>query len=357
MLINNPGSDDFEAASAELLDALQQQRSDLLGGSIDIHVGIGLLAGVEADRLAAKYGKDDARVLIMRDRSEAATARVDALAVEQEIAMVRTPAAPSATGALIQGRVTDLMQRTAGMVTVQVVDEKGQAVAGIDPVDTDDAGYFAFELTPEMVKTVAQSKLSVMVRAADVRLVPAAAEPIVVAAGATQVMDVSLSGAELEKLRLRIPVASGTTVVKVATAEAAPVADRTAGTTIGDKGAAGTTAPAGARDAGDGAAAAKAAAETKAAAEKAAAEEKKAAGRKAAAEKEAEAERAAEKEKAEREKAAKAAEDEAARAKAAAEAAAAKAAEKKSSDKTVAEEKPDPGKPVTKPKGTTDKKQ
>src|SRR6478735_4979562 len=113
MQINKTDGVDFEAASTELLDALQQQRVDLLGGSIDIHVGIGLLAGAEADRLTAKYGADDARVQIMRDRSEAATARVDALSVEQEIAMVRTPPPPPAAGALIQGRVTDLMKRTA----------------------------------------------------------------------------------------------------------------------------------------------------------------------------------------------------------------------------------------------------
>ncbi len=43
--------------------------------------------------------------------------------------MVRTPPPPPATGAQIQGRITDLMKRTAGKVTVQIVDEKGQAVA------------------------------------------------------------------------------------------------------------------------------------------------------------------------------------------------------------------------------------
>ena len=234
MLIEKSGSDDFAAAWAEL-DALQQQRVDLLGSTIDIHVGIGLLAGAEADRLAGKFGADDARVQLLRDRSDAVAARVDALSIEQEIATVRTPPPPPAAGALIQGRVTDMAQRAAGQVTVQMIDEKGQAVAGIDPVQTDDSGYFAFELTPEMVKA-AQSKLSIVVRAADVQLVPAAVQPIAVAPGATQVMDVSLSAAELERLRLRLPVAPDKTTVNVSTAEVAATADKAAdGTNAADK--------------------------------------------------------------------------------------------------------------------------
>jgi hypothetical protein len=164
------GNDDFEASATKMLETVQQQRTDLLGATIDIQVGIGLLAGVEADRLAQKYGEDDARVQLLRDRSDAAAARVDALSVEQEIATVRTPP-PSTTGALIQGRVTDMTQRAAGQVTVQLIDEKGKPVAGIEPVKTDAAGYFAFELTPETVKAT-QSKLSVLLRDADVQLAP-----------------------------------------------------------------------------------------------------------------------------------------------------------------------------------------
>src|SRR5437016_3781517 len=114
MLIEKSGSDNFEAALAELLDALQQQRADLLGSTIGVHVGIGLLASAEANRLADKFGADDARVQLLRDRSDAVAARVDALSVEQEIAKVRTPPPPPAAGAVLQGRVTDLMQRAAG---------------------------------------------------------------------------------------------------------------------------------------------------------------------------------------------------------------------------------------------------
>jgi len=38
MQINKTDGVDFEAASTELLDALQQQRADLIGGSIDVQL-------------------------------------------------------------------------------------------------------------------------------------------------------------------------------------------------------------------------------------------------------------------------------------------------------------------------------
>jgi hypothetical protein len=229
MPVLNLGSNDFEAESTKMLELLQQQRSDLLGSISDIQVGIGLLAGVEADRLAQKYGEDDARVQLLRERSAAAAVRVYALSVEHQIAMVRTPPPPT-TGALIQGRVTDMMQRTAGQVTVQLIDEKGQPVAGVEPVETDDSGYFAFELTAEMVKAT-QSKLSVLVRSVDARLVPAAAEPVAVTPGATRVMDVSLSAVELERLRLRLPIAPDKTTVRVSTVGATTAEDKSAADT------------------------------------------------------------------------------------------------------------------------------
>ncbi len=93
-------------------------------------------------------------------------------------------------------------------------------------METDAAGYFAFELTPEAVKATAQSKLSVLVRAADVQLVPAAAEPVVIAAGATRVMDVQLSSAELEKLRLRMPFSPDKIVVRPPDVVVTPASDK-----------------------------------------------------------------------------------------------------------------------------------
>jgi hypothetical protein len=262
------GSDSFDSDAADMLEGLQQQRSSVLGSLVDLHVGLGLLAGAEADRLAQKNGADDPRVQVLRDRSDAATARVDALSVEQEIAAVRTPA-PSATGALIQGRVTDVTQRAAGQVSVQLVDQKGQAVPGVGSVAADDSGYFAIQLTPDNVKAIGGNKVGLLVRSGNDQLVPAAAQPLTVAAGAVLTQGVTLSAAELAQLRLRVPVAVGPVKIQPQP-RGAPVADTdTAGSSAADKAAADKAAAD--KAAADDAAAKKAAAD-KAAADKAAAD-------------------------------------------------------------------------------------
>jgi hypothetical protein len=201
-------SDSFNNDAVEMLEGLQQQRSSILDSLVDVHVGLGLLAAAEADRLAQKNAADP-RVALLRDRSDATAARVNALSVEQEVATVRTPP-PPATGALIQGRVTDTTQRAAGRVTVLLVNEKGQSVAAVDPVDTDDSGYFAFQLKPETVTAIGvTAKLTLLVRNGDIQLVPAAAQPVTIAPGATVAEDLTLSAAELDKLRLRLTVTPG----------------------------------------------------------------------------------------------------------------------------------------------------
>jgi flagellar biosynthesis GTPase FlhF len=283
----DPASDAFQTAATQVLEGLQLQRSLLLATVADVHGALGLLAGIEADRLAQKYGADDERVQLLRDRGEAAAARVDALVVEQEIAAVRTPA-PAAKGVLIHGRITDTMRRAAGSVSVQLTDQKGQPLQGVDAVAADDSGYFAIELSPEVIKaTGSDTKLVLLLSNVDAQLVPAAFEPISIAQGADEIQDVTLNRTELERLRLRMAVAENAVTVKVADADATAAADKA----VADKAAAD-------KAAADKAAAQKAAAAEKAAAEKAAAEKaaaEKAAADKAAAEKAAAAKAAAEK--------------------------------------------------------------
>jgi hypothetical protein len=339
MPIRNTGSDSFDDNVAAMHEDLQQQRSGVLDTMVDVHVGLGLLAGVEANRLAQKHGADDPRVQLLRDRSEAAAARVNALSVEQEIAAVRTPPPPS-TGAVIQGRITDVTQRAAGRVSVQLIDEKGQPAAGVDTVDADDAGYFAFQLKPETVSAIgANTKLTVLVRAGDTQLVPAAAKPVTVAPGATVLQEVALNTAELERLRLRIPVAVSTVTVTSPIADTSAADKAAADKAAADKAATDKAAAdkaAAAKAAADKAAADKAAAD-KAAADKAAADKAaayRAAAAKAAADKAAADKAAADKTVADKAAADKAAADRAAAAKAAADKA---AADKAAADKTAAD--------------------
>jgi hypothetical protein len=352
----DPASEEFQNASTQVLEGLQQQRSFLLATVANIHGALGLLAGIEADRLAQKYGDDHERVQLLRDRGAAAAARVDALAVEQEIAAVRTPA-PAAKGVLIQGRITDTMRRAAGSVSVQLTDQKGQSLPGVDAVEADDSGYFAIELSPEVVKaTGTDTKLVLLLSNVDAQLVPAAFKPISIAQGADEIQDVTLNRAELERLRLRMAGAENTVTVKVPSADDPAAFDKA----VADKAAADKAAAdeaAADKAAADKAAADKAAADraaAKAAADKAAAD--KAAADKAAADKAAADKAAAEKASADKAAADKSAADKAAAEKAAAEKA---AAEKAAADKAAADkaaDKPAPDKPPPKSPGAAGRK-
>jgi hypothetical protein len=362
----DPASAEFQTAATQVLEGLQLQRSLLLATVADVHGALGLLAGIEADRLAQKYGADDERVQLLRDRGEAAAARVDALAVEQEIAAVRTPA-PAAKGVLIQGRITDTMRRAAGSVSVQLTDQKGQPLQGVDAVEADDSGYFAIELSPEVVKaTGSDTKLVLLLSNVDAQLVPAAFKPISIEQGASEIQDVTLNRTELERLRLRMAAAENTVTVKVPDADDKAAADKAAAEkAAADKAAADKAAAdkAAEKAAADKAAADKAAvqkAAEKAAAEKAAAE--KTAAEKAAADKAAADKAAAEKAAADKAAAEKAAADKAAAAKAAADKAAAdktatdkaaadKAAAAKAAADKAAADKAAAAKPPTKPGG------
>ena len=323
----NPASDDgVPDELSGTIEELREHRDNVLGTMIDAHVGVGLLAGLEADRIALKRGADDPRVQILRDRADASVARVDALSVEREIATVRAPPPPS-TGALVQGRITDTAQRAAGRVTVALVDEKGQAVAGVDPVDADDTGYYALLLTAEAAKAIgAGTKLVLLLRGGPEQLVPAAAKPFTIAPGATVLQDLMLSTAELERLRLRAPIAEPPVIVKPgepAKVEPDKPEDKTAAEKAAEE-----------KAKMDRAAAEKAAAD-KAAAEKAAAD--RAAADRAAADKEAAEKAAADKAAADKAEVDRAKADKAATEKAAADKAKADKAEKAKADKANAD--------------------
>ncbi len=224
MRLLNRGSDSFDDDAGELLNGLQQRRSELIGEIVDVHLGIGLLTGMEAERLAQKQGADP-RVPILRAHAEASLARVDALSVERDIATVRTPS-PPAGGAVVHGRLTDVAQHAAGRITVVLVGDKQQPVA--EPVESDEAGYYAFVLKPETVTAIGGTKLTIMLRDGTTQVVPAAAaaKPFTIAAGATAQQDVALSTAELEKLRLRAPIVDRPVPAQPQTLEEPPVPEK-----------------------------------------------------------------------------------------------------------------------------------
>jgi hypothetical protein len=130
--------------------------------------------------------------------------RANVLTVEREIAGLRAPPAVK-TGAVVQGRITDARMRAAGRVSVRLVNERGVPVAGVDPVEVDGAGFYAFVLKPETVTAIGDAKVRVALRDGDKDVVPAAAKLFTVAPGTSAPQDVTLNNAELDRLRLRVP--------------------------------------------------------------------------------------------------------------------------------------------------------
>jgi hypothetical protein len=204
MPVLNRGNDSFQNDLSEMYDALQQQRGALLDAVLDVQVGTRLLMALEVQRLEQQRGADDPRVASLRERAETILARANVLAVERDIASVRVPPVVK-TGAIVQGRITDAQRRTAGRVSVRLINERGEPVAGVDAVEVDDAGFYAFVLQPETVKAIgADTKLTVALRDGEKQVVPAAAKPFTIAPGASAVQEVMLSTGELERLRLRV---------------------------------------------------------------------------------------------------------------------------------------------------------
>ena len=205
MPILNQGNDSFENDLKELYEMLQQQRSALLDAVLDVQVGARLLMTLEAGRLEQQHGADDPRVTGLRERADTILARANVLAVEREIAGVRAPPTVK-TGALVQGRVTDHQCRAAGRVSVRLVAENGTPVAGIEPVEADDAGFYMFVLKPETVTAIgAETKVTVALRDGEKDVVPAAAKPFTIAPDVSVVQEVTLSSSELVQLHLRLP--------------------------------------------------------------------------------------------------------------------------------------------------------
>ena len=204
MPLFNAGKDSFQNDLAASYEALQQQRGTLLAAAVDVQLALRQLAALEARRLESKRGAKDPGLATLGDRVDALLARANALAVERDIAGIRTPPVTKA-GTLIHGRITDADLRSAGRVTVRLVDEKGKEVAGAPAVEVDDTGYYALSLPPETVAALGGTRLSILLESGGDRLAPAAARPFVVAPGATILQEAALGAAELEKLKLRLP--------------------------------------------------------------------------------------------------------------------------------------------------------
>jgi len=202
-LIVNDGPESFSRDLATLFEALQEERGRLLGSVRELQLASQLLGAIEAQRLVRKVGDDEPRAAGLEARGATILERVEALDVELEVATIRVPVVAGGE-TLVHGRVTDDMRMAARGATAVLVDAQRRPVDGVSPVEIDEAGYYAFVLSPEVVaKIIPKGKVSVQVERDDVRLAPSNTAHLAIEAGTVVVNDVALDADELKKLKLR----------------------------------------------------------------------------------------------------------------------------------------------------------
>ncbi len=201
--ISNTGQASYKSDVQAVFETLQEQRSALLGMVRDTQMTTRLLVIDEARRLRSTAAPDDPRSARYLNGADDIARRVAALDVEIQIANIRVPPVTQ-TETLLQGRVTDEASNAASQVTVTLVDDQGQPVPGVAPVQTDDSGYYAFILQPEQVKAIgANRSLRLQLGRDSTQLVPASSQAFVLASGQVTVKEMPLRSDELDKLNLR----------------------------------------------------------------------------------------------------------------------------------------------------------
>jgi hypothetical protein len=206
----NTGEDSFKHDLQQLYEGVQADRAEMLAQVRELQLAAQLVLGAESARIAARAPLDP-RAEALAQSAAVALARSEALEQEIDIASIRVPMIKK-TEALVHGRITDAVDRTAGPVTVTLADEQGREVPGVAPVEVDSAGYYALVVPPEAAATLGEdAKLKVIVSSGAERVAPTTA-PIILKPGAVLVHDVKLNDGELGTLKLRTVFDAGPAV-------------------------------------------------------------------------------------------------------------------------------------------------
>jgi hypothetical protein len=199
----------FRSDLLGLVDELNDQAVSSLEQMRELQLAARSLMDAETSRLARKRGADAPQVQALKARAGNRVEMVHAIDVEAQIAAVRVPRVDK-TDTLIQGRITDAAARGVTGVTVQLMDESGKAVTGVEEVRTDANGYYAVVLKPAQAETLADQKLKVAVTNDAGQVQPSEAT-IALQPGATLTQELRLSNDDLARLKLRPDVAPAAT--------------------------------------------------------------------------------------------------------------------------------------------------
>lgn len=199
----NRGEASFKSDLESLWEGVQADRTAMLGQVRELQLATQLLIAAESRRIAAD-DPEDVRAAALATSSRAMLERIEMLDEELVVATIRVPMVKK-TEALLHGRVTDKAGHAAGPVTVTLGDENGKPLAGVPPVSVDTAGYYALVIPAAAAGELAAGrKPTIWIEHGSARIQSSTDVPAL-APGGVEVFDMVLSGAELERLKLRSP--------------------------------------------------------------------------------------------------------------------------------------------------------
>ena len=156
-----------------------------------------------AGRLQRSRGREE-RATALEDRLSDQHRVLTELEVEGERARIVVAGVPEGT-AVIDGRITNVAGRGLAGLTVDLSDRAGEPIAGIDPVVTDENGFYTLQIGTLDDSQARRRAAHLTVRAVDDRIVHRSARPVTPEVGRRLCRSVRLSRADLRRRPVRRP--------------------------------------------------------------------------------------------------------------------------------------------------------
>lgn len=145
-------NDELKRAAEKLgesLETLFETRTAAIGVMRNLESLAQVAIQAETLRLEHRLGEDHPKTVAMRSRLEANRKIVHALEIEKEMVSIR-PAHVARDHYLLEGRVTESKGRGLPGLTVSLAAPDGPPVREVPSVQTENAGYFAIRIDPEL---------------------------------------------------------------------------------------------------------------------------------------------------------------------------------------------------------------
>jgi hypothetical protein len=153
----DPGTQLLQAQASASFAEISSAEINVASGLIQTDAEVRALVQHEFARLATQAGDQDPRVVALQAHLDTRLGDTAELSVNADFATLEVPGVEE-EGMLIHGRVTDAGDRGISAVLVCLIDPSGAIIAGVEPRTTESSGYYAFAVSPENVKRLAQTQ-------------------------------------------------------------------------------------------------------------------------------------------------------------------------------------------------------